>query len=52
MFYAVDALYRHVTDALIIVAAMVHIIVRSVEEMQTRMTSLDLRATLTEVIKQ
>ena len=50
-FYAADALLRHVTDALIIVAVMAHIKVRSAEEMRTQMTSLDWRATITEVIK-
>jgi len=50
-FYAADALLRHVTDALISVAVMAHIKVESVEEMQTRMTSLDWRATITEVVK-
>ncbi|KAF8245011.1 hypothetical protein K440DRAFT_646624 [Wilcoxina mikolae CBS 423.85] len=50
-FYAADALLRHVTDALIIVAVMAHIKVGSVEEMRTRMTSLDWRATITEVVK-
>jgi len=34
-FRAADALLRHVTDALLIVAVMVHIKVGSVEEMRT-----------------
>jgi len=40
-FYAADALLRHITDALFIVAAMVHIKAGSVEEIRTRMMSLD-----------
>jgi len=50
-FYAADALLRHVTDALIIVAVMAHIKVGSVEKMWTRMTPFDWRATITEVVK-
>jgi len=50
-YYAADALLSHVMDVLIIVAFMAHIKVRSVEELRTRMTSLDWRATITEVVK-
>jgi hypothetical protein len=50
-FYAADAILRYVMDALVIDAVMAHIKVRSVEEMWTRMTSLDWRATITEVVK-
>jgi len=50
-FYSADALLRLLTDALIIVAVMAHIKVGSVEEMQTRVTSSDWQATITEVMK-
>jgi len=50
-FDAVDALLRHVTDALIRVAVMANIKVGSVEDIRTQMTSLDWRATITEVVK-
>ena len=50
-FYAADALLRHVMDALIIVAVIAHIKVRSVEEMRTQMTSLDWHTTITNIVK-
>ena len=50
-FYPVDALLRHVTDAVIIVAILADIKFGSVHKMQTRKTPWDWCTTITEVVK-
>ncbi|KAF8251499.1 hypothetical protein K440DRAFT_637465 [Wilcoxina mikolae CBS 423.85] len=50
-FYAADALLRHVTDTLVIVAIMAHIRVNSFEQMQERMAMDNCRDIIVAVVK-